>query len=296
MYLDEDESLGREISEGWEWDRDDVLVFVSSAVQFSLQYSPSQAACVDQPFLDYSRHFPHGELQIVATRLEQCDRSIALTNNSATRQHLQCDTLPERRLSEQCAVETPCVRYQDQRDMAPQPGPESYPRSFRSLSIIGIHSIPWARGATQLPAHASRHRKVQTAHVVTPIHFPLHGRSHRLPLIDKQDCRLLRPRLHLGVLFRVSGIYGIVQSLSRQPATHFPTRIRLAYIPDHRSRRSRAPRGNRRIALPVSFVYMESSSLACTRAPFCSCHVEGCSRGPDPQEAEIARGWLAAEH
>ena len=36
MYLDEDESLGGEISEGCEWDRDDVLVFVSSVVQFSI--------------------------------------------------------------------------------------------------------------------------------------------------------------------------------------------------------------------------------------------------------------------
>lgn len=34
MYLDEDEGLGREIDGGW--DRDDVLVFVSLAVQFSL--------------------------------------------------------------------------------------------------------------------------------------------------------------------------------------------------------------------------------------------------------------------
>lgn len=32
MYLDEDEGLGWEISGGWEWDRDDILVFVSSAV------------------------------------------------------------------------------------------------------------------------------------------------------------------------------------------------------------------------------------------------------------------------
>ena len=32
MYLDEDESLGREICGGWQWDRDDVLVFVSSAI------------------------------------------------------------------------------------------------------------------------------------------------------------------------------------------------------------------------------------------------------------------------
>ena len=32
MYLDEDESLGRETCGGWKWDRDDVLVFVSSAV------------------------------------------------------------------------------------------------------------------------------------------------------------------------------------------------------------------------------------------------------------------------
>jgi hypothetical protein len=44
-YLDEDESLGGEIDGGWEWDRDDVLVFVSSAVKFSLL--PSQAACAD---------------------------------------------------------------------------------------------------------------------------------------------------------------------------------------------------------------------------------------------------------
>lgn len=46
MYLDEDESLGGEISGGCEWDRDDVLVFVSSVVQFSI-LPPSQAACAD---------------------------------------------------------------------------------------------------------------------------------------------------------------------------------------------------------------------------------------------------------
>ena len=45
MYLDEDESLGREKSGRWEWDRDNILVFVSSAAQFSLP--PSQAACAD---------------------------------------------------------------------------------------------------------------------------------------------------------------------------------------------------------------------------------------------------------
>lgn len=56
--------------------------------------------------LDYSRHFPHGEPQIVATRLEQCDHSIALTNSSATRQCLQCDTLPERHRSQRCAIQT----------------------------------------------------------------------------------------------------------------------------------------------------------------------------------------------
>ncbi len=44
MYLDEDESLGGEISGGWEWDRDDVLVFVSSAAQFSL-LSVSSGLC-----------------------------------------------------------------------------------------------------------------------------------------------------------------------------------------------------------------------------------------------------------
>lgn len=36
LYPDEDESLGKEIVEGREWDRDDILVFVSPAVQVSL--------------------------------------------------------------------------------------------------------------------------------------------------------------------------------------------------------------------------------------------------------------------
>ena len=49
-------------------------------------------------------------------------------------------------------------------------------------------------------------------------------------------------------------------------------------------RRFRVRRGNRKFSF---FVYTESSSLVCNRAPFHSRHVEGCSPGPDPQEAEI---------
>jgi hypothetical protein len=42
-------------------------------------------------------------------------------------------------------------------------------------------------------------------------------------LIDKQYCRLLRPRLRFSVHIRVPGIHGIVELLSRQPTARYET-------------------------------------------------------------------------
>ena len=67
--------------------------------------------------------------------------------------------------------------------------------------------------------------------------------------IDKQDCRPLRSRLRFGALFRMSGIYGIIESLT----THLPTRNHLARTPDYHSRRSCDRCGNRKISF---FVYI----------------------------------------
>ena len=121
-----------------EWDRDDVLVFVSSAVQFSVFPRLKQLVQISVfKIFDHGRHFPRGKIQITATRLEQCDYNIPLTNSSRARQF---------------TIKASCGRYQGQRDMAP--GPESYPPSFHSLFVIRIRSIPWS--ATQLPVHASR--------------------------------------------------------------------------------------------------------------------------------------------